>query len=124
MIYYPRVTLFVDGKPKAIPQRAVAISNGTGQDITVKFQPSAAGEALELASNCERRREHSLPERFMKKVTVIIPCHNEAEGITGVITGFPRKQLKSHGYELEVLVINNRSTDNTRAWHVRPERGW
>jgi glycosyltransferase involved in cell wall biosynthesis len=49
----------------------------------------------------------------MKKVTVVIPCHNEAEGITGVITGFPRRQLKAHGYELEVLVINNRSTDNT-----------
>jgi glycosyltransferase involved in cell wall biosynthesis len=49
----------------------------------------------------------------MKKVTVVIPCHNEAEGITGVITGFPRKQLRAHGYELEVLVINNRSTDNT-----------
>lgn len=49
----------------------------------------------------------------MKKVTVVIPCYNEEAGITGVITGFPRAQLKAHGYKLEILVIDNNSTDRT-----------
>jgi glycosyltransferase involved in cell wall biosynthesis len=49
----------------------------------------------------------------MKKVTVIIPCYNEEEGITGVITGFPREQLRAHGYDLDILVIDNNSKDQT-----------
>jgi glycosyltransferase involved in cell wall biosynthesis len=49
----------------------------------------------------------------MKRVTILIPCYNEESGITGVITGFPIKQLKAHGYIAEVLVIDNNSTDRT-----------
>lgn len=49
----------------------------------------------------------------MKKVTAIIPCYNEEFGITEVITGFPTKRLKRYGYQLEVLVIDNNSTDRT-----------
>jgi glycosyltransferase involved in cell wall biosynthesis len=49
----------------------------------------------------------------MKRVTILIPCYNEESGITGVITGFPLKQLKAHGYVAEVVVIDNNSTDRT-----------
>jgi dolichol-phosphate hexosyltransferase len=49
----------------------------------------------------------------MKKVTVVIPCFNEALVIADVIKGFPRKQLTRHGYELEILVIDNNSSDGT-----------
>jgi glycosyltransferase involved in cell wall biosynthesis len=49
----------------------------------------------------------------MKHITVVIPCYNEAEGITGVITGFPRDLLKTYGYTMDVLVIDNNSTDGT-----------
>lgn len=49
----------------------------------------------------------------MKKVTILIPCHNEAEAIQQVVTGFPRASLAVHGYEVEVLVIDNNSTDGT-----------
>lgn len=49
----------------------------------------------------------------MKKVTAVIPCYNEAKGIADVITSFPLKQLKAHGYALQVLVIDNNSKDNT-----------
>src|SRR5476651_2686745 len=49
----------------------------------------------------------------MKKVTVLIPCYNEEEGIAGVIKGLPKAQLKAHGYDVGVLVIDNNSSDNT-----------
>lgn len=49
----------------------------------------------------------------MKKVTVIIPCYNEEKGITAVVKGFPRQKMYALGYQLDVLVIDNNSTDAT-----------
>lgn len=49
----------------------------------------------------------------MKKITVIVPCFNEEAGIANVVKGFPRRQLGLEGYELEVLVVDNNSTDKT-----------
>ena len=49
----------------------------------------------------------------MKKITVVIPCYNEEDGIAAVIKSFPRNQLRRHGYTLEVLVVDNNSTDRT-----------
>jgi glycosyltransferase involved in cell wall biosynthesis len=49
----------------------------------------------------------------MKKITVLIPCLNEAAGIGQVVRAFPRQQLRRQGYELEVLVIDNNSKDAT-----------
>ena len=49
----------------------------------------------------------------MKKITVIIPCYNEADAIATVIAKFPRARLAMYGYELDVLVIDNNSSDNT-----------
>jgi glycosyltransferase involved in cell wall biosynthesis len=49
----------------------------------------------------------------MKKITVVIPCYNEELGIASVISGFPTEQLAAYGYDLEVLVIDNNSTDKT-----------
>ncbi|HSX01401.1 MAG TPA: glycosyltransferase family 2 protein [Candidatus Saccharimonas sp.] len=51
----------------------------------------------------------------MKKVTVLIPCYNEAEGIATVIGTLPREQMAAHGYQLDVLVIDNNSSDDTAA---------
>lgn len=48
-----------------------------------------------------------------KKITVVIPCYNEEEGIVAVIKGFPRAQLRKYGFRLEVLVIDNNSSDRT-----------
>ena len=47
------------------------------------------------------------------KVSVIIPCHNEADAISLVIKAFPRERLAAQGYELEIIVIDNNSTDDT-----------
>ena len=49
----------------------------------------------------------------MKKITLMIPCHNEEKGIADVITSIPYDKLKRYGYEIDVLVIDNRSTDKT-----------
>jgi glycosyltransferase involved in cell wall biosynthesis len=51
----------------------------------------------------------------MKKITALIPCYNEQDGIGAVIAGFPRERLKAQGYELEIIVIDNNSTDRTAA---------
>jgi glycosyltransferase involved in cell wall biosynthesis len=50
----------------------------------------------------------------MKRLSVVIPALNEEEGIGPVLNEIPIKQLKAMGYEVEVLVIDNGSTDNTK----------
>ncbi len=49
----------------------------------------------------------------MSKITVLIPCYNESAAIESVITKFPKEALKAYGFELEILVIDNNSSDNT-----------
>jgi glycosyltransferase involved in cell wall biosynthesis len=47
------------------------------------------------------------------KVSVVIPALNE-EGIVGkTIKTIPVEEIKEAGYELEIIVVNNNSTDNT-----------
>lgn len=48
-----------------------------------------------------------------KKITILIPCYNESESIGTVIKKFPREQLEKLDFDLDVLVIDNNSTDNT-----------
>ncbi len=49
----------------------------------------------------------------MNKIVVLIPCHNEEEGIANVINSIPTTKLNKLGYEVEILVIDNNSTDRT-----------
>ena len=49
----------------------------------------------------------------MKKITVVIPCYNEEDGIAAVIKGFPRQKLKDYGFKLDVIVVDNNSSDHT-----------
>jgi len=48
-----------------------------------------------------------------QKITALIPCLNEEEGIGNVIKAFPVRELRKHGYELEIVVIDNNSEDRT-----------
>ena len=49
----------------------------------------------------------------MKKLSVVIPALNEEMGIGAVIEEIPTRELNELGYEVEVLVIDNGSTDRT-----------
>jgi glycosyltransferase involved in cell wall biosynthesis len=50
----------------------------------------------------------------VKRVAVIIPCYNEEAGIANVIAAFPRQAL-AHAYTIDVIVIDNNSSDQTAA---------
>lgn len=49
----------------------------------------------------------------MKKIVLMIPCYNEEKGIPEVIADVPFEDMKKKGYEIDVLVIDNNSKDNT-----------
>jgi len=49
----------------------------------------------------------------IKKIVALIPCHNEALGIGSVVRGFFDAVQKNAGYTIEVVVIDNNSTDAT-----------
>jgi len=48
-----------------------------------------------------------------KKITVLIPCFNEEDGIGEVIKKFPKEKLEALKYSLEIVVIDNNSKDHT-----------
>jgi glycosyltransferase involved in cell wall biosynthesis len=58
----------------------------------------------------DRRRTQAIN---MKKITVLIPCYNEEKGIGKVIDGVPIKQLTHLGFQTEIIIINNNSSDHT-----------
>jgi dolichol-phosphate mannosyltransferase len=49
----------------------------------------------------------------MKKIIAVIPCYNEAGGIGTVISSFPKEKIAAAGYQLEIIIIDNNSTDAT-----------
>ena len=50
----------------------------------------------------------------IKKISFVIPALNEEKAIKRVIKEVPTKKLKSMGYEVEVFIVDNGSTDNTK----------
>ena len=48
-----------------------------------------------------------------KIVSIVIPALNEEEGIGAVLSQIPTVALKSIGYDVEVIVVDNGSTDRT-----------
>lgn len=50
----------------------------------------------------------------MKKIAILIPCYNEEKGIGKVIKNVPKEKLFQLGFQTEVIVINNNSTDKTQ----------
>lgn len=49
----------------------------------------------------------------MKKISILIPCYNEEEGIGLVIDEIPVESLYYHGFITNILVIDNNSKDKT-----------
>ena len=52
-------------------------------------------------------------KRMPRKVTLLVPSYNEADGIGLVIDRLPREELKRAGFSVDVLVVDNGSTDGT-----------
>jgi dolichol-phosphate hexosyltransferase len=46
-------------------------------------------------------------------VTLLVPCFNEADSIGSVIDQLPRKHLRDAGFSVDVLVVDNASSDAT-----------
>jgi glycosyltransferase involved in cell wall biosynthesis len=63
-------------------------------------------------------RRNSDRRRFqisnIKKITIVIPALNEEQAIGPVIKEIPIDELKKMGYAVEIMVIDNGSTDKTR----------
>jgi glycosyltransferase involved in cell wall biosynthesis len=51
----------------------------------------------------------------VKLVTVLLPCYNEADAIADVIAHIPTKGLEHAGFNVDILVVDNNSIDNTAA---------
>ncbi|MET7694866.1 glycosyltransferase family 2 protein [Streptomyces sp. NPDC005483] len=49
----------------------------------------------------------------MRYLSVVIPALNEAENLPTVMASIPRRDLAEAGWEVEVIVVDNASTDNT-----------
>ncbi len=49
-----------------------------------------------------------------EKIMILIPCHNEEQGIAKVMDSIPYHTLEMYGFEPKVLVIDNNSSDRTR----------
>lgn len=48
-----------------------------------------------------------------KKIIVIVPCYNESAAIASVLKAFPHKELARLKWNVEVIVVDNNSTDCT-----------
>jgi len=66
-----------------------------------------------MAKKLKKLSKNSKKSKKLKKITLMVPCYNEEEGIPKVIKDINKKELKERGYEIEVLVIDNNSTDKT-----------
>lgn len=51
----------------------------------------------------------------MKRVCVIVPAYNESQVIAGVIKKAKKTFAKAEGYDIDVVVVNDGSKDNTSA---------
>jgi glycosyltransferase involved in cell wall biosynthesis len=57
----------------------------------------------------------------LRKLTVVIPALNEEKAISRVIKSIPSDKLKALGYETEIMIIDNGSTDKTS--HIAHKNG-
>jgi len=71
-----------------------------------------AKKSKKLSKNSKKTKKLNQSKKF-KKITLMVPCYNEEKGIPKVIKDINKKELKQRGYKIEVLVINNNSTDKT-----------
>lgn len=50
----------------------------------------------------------------MKKISIVTPCYNEVENIEELLSRIKKSVSTLVGYEFEILIIDNKSTDGSR----------
>lgn len=75
-------------------------------------QPHSDG-AYDGAHGTMQPYEEGKNRATLKHVTVVIPALNEEAGIGLVLREIPIRELRASGYETDILVVDNGSTDNT-----------
>lgn len=55
-----------------------------------------------------------MEEGGRETVTVLLPAFNEERGIGDVLKSLPRKEIAERGYNLDIVVVDGRSTDRTQ----------
>ena len=78
------------------------------------------------------KQERKSKQKKPLKLTVIIPALNEEKAIKRVIKSIPIDKLKAIGYNTEILIVDNGSTDKTKSLahkngaivFVQPVRGY
>jgi len=63
--------------------------------------------------NWKKRLPKNISAKEVTIVSIVIPALNEEDGIVGTIKAIPIKELRDAGYEVEILVVDNGSTDRT-----------
>lgn len=64
--------------------------------------------------SAKEKRMLLIKAKSLQLISVIIPALNEQEGIKKTITSIPKNELYELGYDLETIVIDGNSTDQTR----------
>ncbi len=57
----------------------------------------------------------------VKEISIILPALNEEKTIGRVIDEIPKEAMESNGYRVEIVVVDNNSTDRTR--EIAEEKG-
>ena len=65
-------------------------------------------------SSNRRKSDRRTETSYFKKITIVIPALNEEQAIGPVIKEVPLNELRKMGYAVEIMVIDNGSTDKTR----------
>jgi glycosyltransferase involved in cell wall biosynthesis len=104
-----------EGKNKMVYLKNTIMA--TNAAITVKPETSTELDLenhLSLSFPDRRISDRRISDRRnIKKITILLPCYNEEKGLGEVIDGVPLKKLAYFGYQTEIIVINNNSTDHT-----------
>ena len=61
------------------------------------------------------------PQMKKQKVSVIIPALNEEKAIKKVLRSIPTEKIKQMGYNVEIFIVDNGSTDKTG--HIAHKNG-
>jgi len=109
-----------EGKNKMfyLKNTSMATNAATNRETETSTKPYLENHSS-LPFPDRRTRDRRIPDRRIcdrrniKKITILLPCYNEEKGIGKVIDGVPIKQLTHLGFQTEIIVINNNSSDHT-----------